>query len=639
MKTENEQVSQASELSPPNWRRRGLFVGAILAVLCVAGSMAMRRGPASAAGPGETGSGDWITVKRDIFEILCREDGELRPAKVTTVTFLNWGKIAYIIPEGTFVKKGEKLVALETKDQEDHIQEHVEDLASAERDMAQREQNRDLEIRRLTADIASEKERVALAALREKELLAKPLPLDREEAVNLLEGAKARLANAKAELEAYKPLAEKGFATGFEMASKQLAVTRAEVELERAEMRCRLTLAGAKPEEREKAKLNREHAELALKIKEIDYENQVDVLTSKVKAVERVVNHNKRRLVRHRDDLERSTIYAPHEGIVVYRIMEFRGNKKVEVGDQVGPWLSPMDLPRFEWMKVRTQVPESFIRLIKARYPPARTPGVGEGQQPGPLNGAADSADSAGRNGADASAPAGPVTPGTKARVMVKTLPDRIYPAEVTWVDGWARDRNSKLSEADIKAQGLSGVRVFDVEVSLLESDPQRLREGFRATVEIPVEVHKDLISVPIAAVTYRESDPHVRVRSNGRAEWRKVTLGMQSIDRVVITEGLAEGELVFAPRATPPPRHEKTPEETKDDAGQTKSGTPARRSAGRSSSSDAPVQFSVPPSVPDTTAGARRSMDGGERSSTPGGTERGPGSKGGGRRKGGGPR
>src|SRR6185295_4176014 len=123
--------------------------------------------------------------------------------------------------------------------------------------------------------------------------------------------------------------------------------------------------------------------------------------------------------------------------------------KKVDIGDMVGPWNSPLDLPDCRFMKVRTQVPESVVRRLRARHGPAATsPGVAPANQAG-----------------------------STALVKVKTLPGREYHAEVKWIDGWARDRNSKLSDADIKSQGLSGVRVFDVEVELAESDPECLRE------------------------------------------------------------------------------------------------------------------------------------------------------------------
>lgn len=616
-------------------RRRGLLLLCLVLGGCAALYVLAAR-PLSAAANPAAASGDWLPVRCGDFEVLCREEGDLRAVKVTSMTFLRWGKVSYLIPEGTQVQKGDKLISLDAKDAEEEVQRHQEDFAAAERDLAQREQNRDLELRRLSTALVSERERAALAALRETELLAKPLPLDKEEAAAMLEGAKARLANAQAVLAAYKPLAEKGFGSGSDLAARELAVARAQVELRRAEMKHRLAMDGALPDDRAKAKLDSEHAGLAVKIKEIDAADQSDSLGAKVRAAERLVSFHKRRLVAHKEELERSTLYAPHEGIAVYRVMDWRGNKKVEVGETVGPWLSPMELPNYEKMKVRTQVPESFIRRIRARSLAASSSSAQEGGAPATQ------------------------TPGSKARVVVKTQPGRVYMAEVTWIDGWARDRNSKLSDADIKAQGLSGVRVFDVEVELEESDPRNLREGFRAAVEFPVETHPNLISVPISVVSNRDGVPHVQVMDGRTPTWRKIELGLQSLDRVVVTAGLAAGERIFVPRAPPPPRvAEKAPPEEEKDVASARNGRGPRRGGGEAGASEMGPPFPVRKSgeasaasdtsrgarsrVPDRGAGAERGADaagGGGASpgaSAPSGGRPGGGRSGSGRR--GGPR
>jgi hypothetical protein len=314
-------------------------------------------------------------------------------------------------------------------------------------------------------------------------------------------------------------------------------------------MRYEMTMKGALPEDREKAKLDRELAARNLKIKEIDVASQLNSLDVQVHSAERAVAHLRRKAGQHKEDLDHSTLYAPHEGVVVYRLIDWRGNKKVEIGDYVGPWLSPMELPNLEKMKVRTQVPESFIRKIRARAAVVSASSNQEGGAPQGSPPALPFSPSPRREGVGGGAS------GSEARVIVKTLPDRVYAAEVTWIDGWARDRNSKLSDADIKAQGLSGVRVFDVEVELTQSDMENLREGFRATVEFPVETHHDLLSVPISAVSSRDGQTRVQVLHDGAPQWRQVGLGLQSLDRVVVTSNLSEGETVFVPRAAPPPR------------------------------------------------------------------------------------
>src|SRR5436305_15341835 len=55
--------------------------------------------------------GDWLPAQRGDFEIAIQEDGELRPVKVTSLTFLVPGKVGFLAPEGSYVKKGDRVIA------------------------------------------------------------------------------------------------------------------------------------------------------------------------------------------------------------------------------------------------------------------------------------------------------------------------------------------------------------------------------------------------------------------------------------------------------------------------------------------------------------------------------------------------
>jgi HlyD family secretion protein len=500
----------------PAWLKPLALVLAILMLGGVAYLIFVPVQKANASAGAQQGGGEWLEIKRCEFRNRHLDEGDLRPVKVTALSFLRWGKVAWLIPEGTRVKKGDRIVSLETKEIEDTLRNLEQDLAAAEKNLASQEQTRDLEVKRLQTELQAETDRAAFAKLKENELLAHPNDLEKQEQRVKLDGAKARLTAAQAELSAFEPLAEKGFGTVADLHAKKLTVEKSGVEMTRADAKYELALAGAKPEDRRKAALETENADLGLKIKQLDAADHLDDLNAKVLQAQRELDHVKRKIDRNKQWLEQSTIYAPHAGVVVHRPIN-RNNKKCEVGESVGPWAYPVELPNYDKMKVRTQVPESFIRRIVAR-----SAGATDGKGP---------------------------RAGSQAFVKVTTLPDRVYEAEVIWIDGWARDRNSKLSDADIKAQGLSGVRVFDVEVELQESDPASLREGFRASVEFPVEVLNDVIVIPMQAVTMREGGAFVQVQQGKDREWRQIETGAQCMGELVITSGLEEGEKVLVPR------------------------------------------------------------------------------------------
>ncbi|MBI3827981.1 MAG: hypothetical protein HY291_00595 [Planctomycetes bacterium] len=501
---------------------RALKIGIPVAALLLAATLGWVtiHGKHAGADSAGTVSGEWLTVERGDFEIVCSEDGELRPVKVTTIGFTNWGKVSWLVPEGTRVHKGDKIVSLETDKLEEEIQQLQDEVATNERNLAQSEQTEELDKKRLEASMLTEKDRLDLARLKEKQILEKPDDLDKQDAANTLKSAEAKLASAKGDYESLAPLVEKGFATRADVESKELSMKLAECDLETARLKAQDLLDGATSEERRKANLDRSVAEAAYKLKEIDRDQQLVADAFAVRAARFGTEKSRERLERRKKNLEESTRTAPHEGIVVYRTVGWEGNKKVSIGDNVGPWMSPVDLPSYDSMKVRTQVPESVVRYLAPRHDPA---GAGDAGKPG-----------------------------SAARVRVKTLPGKVYPAEVTWIDGWARDRNAKLSEADIKNKGLSGVRVFDVEVELKESDPDRLRDGFQAIVDFPIETLKSVIAIPAHAVRTVDGRATVQAGVDGKVETRMVRMGKESNGRVVIEEGLREGERVLVPPKPP---------------------------------------------------------------------------------------
>ncbi len=463
---------------------------------------------------------DIAVVKRGDFEEVCVEVGELRPVQVTTLASPTQGMLGFIVPEGTLVKKGEKVFSLETRQLEDRSKQLQDELASAQLNLAQQQQQRDLDVKRLATELAFQKDNTNLAKLKEDDLLSHPQEIDKRDAANVLETAQTQLQSDKHGLEITQELFDKGFASTGDLRTKDLAYKTSLVGMKRAQIKADTILGGPLEYDRKKAALARETAGLDLALKELDIKDQTDDYAVRIRAAEHGVEASKRKLDRCLRDLEHSVVRAPHDGVVVYRIVNRDLNKKVEVGDRVGPWNSPIDLPNYESMKVRTQVPESFVQRLVAK----------SGGQAG--------------------------SAGSAARVSVKTLPDVVYTAEVTWIDGWARDRNAKLSDADVKAQGMAGVRVFDVEVELKESDPTRLRDGFQATVEFPGELLKDVLSIPASSVVRREGGTYVQVVTDEGTSptWRKVELGAQSAHAFVVTSGLNEGEKVIsAPEVTPP--------------------------------------------------------------------------------------
>lgn len=81
-------------------------------------------------------------------------------------------------------------------------------------------------------------------------------------------------------------------------------------------------------------------------------------------------------------------------------------------------------------------------------------------------------------------------------------------------------------------------VREFKVE---LDSLPELLKIGTSVQTTIEVQRLDNAIAVPINSIQYREGLPGVLTRIG----WRNVTLGEPSDDRVIVIEGLSEGDSI----------------------------------------------------------------------------------------------
>jgi RND family efflux transporter MFP subunit len=86
--------------------------------------------------------------------------------------------------------------------------------------------------------------------------------------------------------------------------------------------------------------------------------------------------------------------------------------------------------------------------------------------------------------------------------------------------------------------------RTMDVEVDLDNSD-LHLKPGMYATATIILATKQGALAAPVQAVATGEK-PHVWVvKTQGEVEERPVVLGIQTADKVEITNGVAEGDLL----------------------------------------------------------------------------------------------
>ena len=153
------------------------------------------------------------------------------------------------------------------------------------------------------------------------------------------------------------------------------------------------------------------------------------------------------------------------------------------------------------------------------------------------------------------------------ANVEVDAYGDRIFKGIVTEI------ANSSKTAGDVMNTG-DQVTNFSVKIRILRSSYQDLldtaqahlspfRPGMSATVDILTETQKNVIAVPIMAVTTRASDDSTKksdsgideldevvfVHQNGKIRKLKVKTGIQDMNHIRILEGIKVGdEVISAP-------------------------------------------------------------------------------------------
>jgi HlyD family secretion protein len=145
---------------------------------------------------------------------------------------------------------------------------------------------------------------------------------------------------------------------------------------------------------------------------------------------------------------------------------------------------------------------------------------------------------------------AGVVKTGQDAEVVIDAFPDKTYKGSVEWVDSMARTparvrirtsgfaRRSYWSETTV-------VKYFEVQISLQETDLQRMRPGMPVKATITAADIPGVLTVPLYSVFEENGKPFVFLVGSKEPERRPVTLGARSRARAVVTEGLAPGDRV----------------------------------------------------------------------------------------------
>jgi HlyD family secretion protein len=180
-------------------------------------------------------------------------------------------------------------------------------------------------------------------------------------------------------------------------------------------------------------------------------------------------------------------VRAPHDGIVIF-VRDWRDNIK-QVGDTVYSRQPIAELPALDVMKAEIHVLE---------------------------------------------ADAGGLEEGRPAELVVEAAPERTFCAVIRYVDRMPKPRVRNVP-----------VQYFSVTLALEETDPEIMKPGQRVRATLMLVERDDAIVVPRQAVFEKKGRKLVYRRDRSGFKEVEVRLGPSSLGRVVIEDGIAEGDMI----------------------------------------------------------------------------------------------
>jgi HlyD family secretion protein len=363
--------------------------------------------------------------------------------------------ILSIVPDGSAVKRGEVLCVLDASEYEELARTQAINVVRVRSDHRQ-------------AELDAEAARMALGEFRDGLMKQTRQSLEGEIALarSLLEGSKARLAWVER-------MVEKGYVPRGQLSGERYNLLRSTLELVRGE------------------------SELGL-FEKFTAPTYLRILEGDVVSADQYLGYQTHRLNRHEERLrslrrqvERCTIRAPHDGVVIYASEQMTG-MKIEPGLTVHQKQRLFYLPDLSQMEVEARLHESVVPRIR---------------------------------------------PGMLARVRVESLSNRTIEGHVVSI--------SQLPATEYSQHNPFGEIKNFIGVVKLDNVPRGLLPGMTAEVEIQTGRLSDVLTIPPEALAVEQGREVCYVARDDRIERREVKVGQESRGLLEVTEGLGEGEAV----------------------------------------------------------------------------------------------
>jgi HlyD family secretion protein len=456
------------------------------------------------SGPEAVSVGDapGFTVRRGRLRISVSESGTIQAREQIILKSEVEGRttILFLVDEGTRVKTGELLVELDSSrlideriDQEIKVQNAEAGFIRAREDLAVAENKAESDIDK--AELA-----LKFAKLDLKKYLEGEYQNRRKERESEITLAKEELQVAEEKLEWSDKLFKKEYISRTELQIDQLSVEKRRLDLELSENSLRLLEDFEHPRNLAQRESDVRQAEMALERTRRKAKADVVQAEAELRARESEFNRQKDKLEKNGEQIEKTKIYAPADGLVIYatsaQSRHWRSSDEpLDEGREVREREELIYLPTADAVKAEVKIHEASLEKIEA---------------------------------------------GLGVQVTVDALPGRTFTGEVAKI--------APLPDAQMVWLN-PDLKVYNTEI-YLDGEGNNLRTGMSCRAEIIIEEYEDAVYIPVQAVIRVGGEPTVYVWDGGEFGPRVVEVGLDNNRMMRILGGLKEGEVVLL---TPP--------------------------------------------------------------------------------------
>lgn len=469
--------------------RRPPVVIAILLVMFALGYMVFRP-----ARNGHT-STDFYLVKRGDFTVSVVEGGTLNPVTEVVIRSEVEGtaRIISIVPEGSFVRKGDLLVELDSAQAQDQVNQQQISYEKARFALEQARAQLDIQRSATNSDFLAADLKVQFAKIDMDKYLRGQRSVDFIKASNAVLEAEASF---KVKDETYRntvALNKKGYEPKQRVDSDELAALSSRNASIMATNSLWILMEFEDRKQREKLEADVYQAEQELQ--RVISQNLRKMMQAEADLIAQsnTLMLSEQKLERDKRNLKATRIEAPQDGLVVYQMGQgpFSNESMIEGGAVVRNRQELIKLPDLSRMKVTIKVHESNVNFVR---------------------------------------------PGLPAYIMLDSQADKRFLGYV--------EKVAPLPDTQAR-WGNPNLKVYTTEIYLSEA-LRDAKPGVSAKAEIIVTNIANTISVPIQAVTTLKGKQVVYVDRGGKPVPQPVEVGLFNTKFIEVINGLQEGERVL---------------------------------------------------------------------------------------------